>query len=223
MSAFDVARYAERHSYAAVVGHQPSLMALRWIGGWMPDEVRSVLDVGCGIGDALRVLQATASPSVPRQWIGLDRESEMVDAALRIVWRVEPAFRVGDARALPFEDDAVDLVVAVSVLHHLCPRDRRVAIREMGRVARRAVALVDGNAYGQGARWARLAKRLVRWPQIRTMPYRDGEEPGVAYSGSLIDHARQVRALGRTYWLGTEPSGPNLTDAPQLAVLVVKP
>jgi hypothetical protein len=44
---------------------------------------------------------------------------------------------VGDVRALPFDDDAFDVVVALDLLEHVPHADRARALGELGRVARR--------------------------------------------------------------------------------------
>ena len=50
---------------------------------------------------------------------------------------------VPPCRALPLADDAVDVVHASLLLHHLDPRDAVIALREMRRVAREAVVVND--------------------------------------------------------------------------------
>src|SRR4029453_3704481 len=52
-------------------------------------------------------------------------------------------FLRADVRALPMTDDAVDVVHASLLLHHLDPQDAVTALREMRRVARDAVVVND--------------------------------------------------------------------------------
>ncbi len=92
----------------------------------------SVLDVGCGEGIVTRRMARDVSGRVT----GLDVESPR----LRAAWaaggeRVE--YVVGDAQALPFDDDAFDLVSLVEMLQLVEEPDRAVA--EAARVARSAV------------------------------------------------------------------------------------
>lgn len=49
----------------------------------------------------------------------------------------------GDATALPFEDDSVDVVLGTAILHHL--PDAAAALREWARVARSEVAVIEPN------------------------------------------------------------------------------
>jgi SAM-dependent methyltransferase len=44
---------------------------------------------------------------------------------------------VGDARRLPFEDGAFDVVLALDLVEHIAPPDRASVLREVARVARR--------------------------------------------------------------------------------------
>jgi hypothetical protein len=60
----------------------------------------------------------------------------------------------GDARALPFPDASFDVVLALDLLEHVAPADRRGVIAELVRTARRRV-IVAGPA-GEGARAADL-------------------------------------------------------------------
>ncbi len=50
---------------------------------------------------------------------------------------------VGDAENLPFDDDSFDVVFCGNLLHHL--EDPNIAVREMQRVARKHVVLVEPN------------------------------------------------------------------------------
>lgn len=67
---------------------------------------------------------------------------------------------LGDVRRLPFPDEAFDVVIAVDLLEHLHRDDRRQAVRELCRVARRhaIIACPTGSAALKGDR--RLAERL---------------------------------------------------------------
>ena len=62
----------------------------------------------------------------------------------------------GTGEALPFEDASFDVVCCFAMLHHV-PRPDAV-VREVLRVARKAVIIVDGNRFGQGSWPVRLLK-----------------------------------------------------------------
>jgi ubiquinone/menaquinone biosynthesis C-methylase UbiE len=94
---------------------------------------RHVLDYGCGQGrDAISLVRRGAAHVT-----GFDLSEHEVAAARRAAEAAGVAdrttFTVADAHATPFEDDAFDLVIGNSILHHL---DVEVAVREIRRILR---------------------------------------------------------------------------------------
>lgn len=87
-------------------------------------EPGRVLDVGCGTGELGKRIATGAGASVT----AVDRSSRMTRLAGERGLRA----LVADARALPFRDEAFDVVIANAVLYHLRRLDR--ALSEMGRV-----------------------------------------------------------------------------------------
>ncbi len=111
-------------------------------GFWLPAIERltgvrrgaRVLDTGCGTGRLAVPLSGSY------RVVGLDASREML-AVARPKGRRAALVR-GDACALPFRGGSFDLALAVMVLHLV--RDVRVALREMARVADRAlIATID--------------------------------------------------------------------------------
>jgi len=100
------------------------------------DQVRNVLDVGCGIGHWAQTL-AGALPS-ETSVIGVDRDPFWIDKATaratarQISHRFQ--YRVSDAQALPFPDASFDLVTCQTLLIHVA--DPGAVIAEMARVTR---------------------------------------------------------------------------------------
>jgi SAM-dependent methyltransferase len=90
-----------------------------------------VLDVGSGPGDIMLFL-----PSDRWDVCLLDKDPKAVASCGGRCWRI-----VGDARRLPFSDEAFDYVVSVDCLEHLPASERGMVIGEMRRVARRAVII----------------------------------------------------------------------------------
>jgi len=84
------------------------------------------LDVGCGKGDLLHLLQ----PDFKRT-AGCDVSSEMMGHIDDIETRVQK-----DAQQIPFGDAEFDLVTAVCVYHHIPPTDRRPLTTEIKRMLR---------------------------------------------------------------------------------------
>jgi ubiquinone/menaquinone biosynthesis C-methylase UbiE len=103
---------------------------------------RKVLDVGCGTGRLLRELvdRYRVKP------VGLDRSSEMIREARRLLGRAAE-LHVGAAEAMPVSSASVERAVMTMVAHHL---DRPAAFREIHRVLTRggllAVASTDPEA-----------------------------------------------------------------------------
>lgn len=100
----------------------------------------SVLDIGAGSGDFARRLLRERRATV----LVADLRPEVLAIARRNLANTNGVkFLRADARALPLTDDAVDVVHASLLLHHLEPRDAVIALREMRRVAREAVVIND--------------------------------------------------------------------------------
>jgi ubiquinone/menaquinone biosynthesis C-methylase UbiE len=96
------------------------------------DDVR-VLDVGCGDGGTLRdLLSYGASPA---NLVGVDLRDVRISRARRLAPHLD--YRVADAAALPFEDDAFDLALAFTLFSSVKDRGTRSRIAaEMLRVVR---------------------------------------------------------------------------------------
>ena len=84
------------------------------------------LDVGCGKGELLGLLQADFEHVA-----GCDVSSAMIDEICGIETRVQD-----DPLRIPFGQAEFDLVTAVCVYHHVLPAARRTLTREAGRVLR---------------------------------------------------------------------------------------
>ena len=127
----------------------------------------TLLDVGCGTGHFSRRF-ATAGLRVA----GLDPDPAMLEHARGLGGGV--SYLPGTGTALPFGDNAYDYVTAVTSLCFITDPVR--ALREMWRVARRAVLLG-------------LLNR-------RSLPYRQKHDRG-AYRGARWDTSADVRRWAR--------------------------
>jgi ubiquinone/menaquinone biosynthesis C-methylase UbiE len=90
------------------------------------------LDLGCGNGRHAELLADSAT-----EVVGLDLSRGLLETARNRA--TEHGFAVdlvqGDASRLPLRDDTFDLAVYVATLHHLRPRETRVAsLNELARV-----------------------------------------------------------------------------------------
>lgn len=95
---------------------------------WIPENARSVLDVGCGNGLLVERLQGN------RFAVGVDRSHYALRqfSALRCQ---------AGADSLPFADGTFDCVVCAEVIEHLPRAAYRVVLQELARVARRYILI----------------------------------------------------------------------------------
>jgi ubiquinone/menaquinone biosynthesis C-methylase UbiE len=141
---------------------------------------RSILDIGTGTSDLLE-----AVPAVPTR-IGLDFKLDhllyMRDASR--VLRV-----VGDARRLPFRDDAIDLVTSAHFFHHFSPEENTEILAESLRVSRRGVAVNDTRRHYAPLVFVlllgalRLVGRITRF-----------DAPASVRQGYTVSEAREIAA-----------------------------
>jgi ubiquinone/menaquinone biosynthesis C-methylase UbiE len=125
-----------RRTYDRIADHFAATREYPWpeIESFVADADRAALalDVGCGNGRHAEVL-ATRADRV----VALDASRGLIRTARdRAADRGFDADLVqGDAAALPLRGDRVGLAVYVATLHHLRPRDRRIAsLDELARV-----------------------------------------------------------------------------------------
>ena len=98
-----------------------------------------ILDAGTGQGDMPLAFARQGWTTT-----ALDLNPEVLVIAQRETAR-EPLVEVieGDARSLPFEDDAFDVAHCSLLVHHLDPAEVVAVLRELARVARRGVVIND--------------------------------------------------------------------------------
>lgn len=100
----------------------------------------SLLDVGCAKGFMLHDLNQL----IPGMKLaGLDISSYAIENAIE---GMKKNLVIGDARALPFDDDSFDIVISINTVHNLEIDDCIKALKEIERVSRRG-AFVTCDAY----------------------------------------------------------------------------
>lgn len=150
---------------------------------------RKVLEVCCGSG-----LMTEALARRGARMTGIDVSAQALARARERARRYgfQADFHIADAEALPFRDGSFDIVAVHDGLHHLDDPDR--AIREMGRVARHGVLILEPAR----AALTRLAVRVGLAEEV--------EEAGNRV-GRLVarDVAASLRAAGfaRVAWRRT--------------------
>lgn len=155
MSAIDFARRAEDPELldegVSDDEARRSLADLRFVNRWLGNRGRllaavrpflaasdrpSLLDVGCGSADV--PLWIASRLERPVEVVGVDRKALHLRAAVGPLRGV-----AADVHALPFGDDRFDVVTASLFLHHFDGADVSRVLRELYRVARRALVVND--------------------------------------------------------------------------------
>jgi ubiquinone/menaquinone biosynthesis C-methylase UbiE len=100
----------------------------------------TLLDVGTGLADIPRkAARVAAGRDVRLHTLAVDEAESLLHAARPLVDHGICA----DARRLPFSDASVDVVTCSQVLHHFADEEIPGVLRELHRVARRAVVVSD--------------------------------------------------------------------------------
>lgn len=149
----------------------------------------SILDVGCGTGRAVKHFSERGMPVY-----GIEPVQALIDQAVRKNGISRKQIICGTGSFLPFHDGSFDAVCEFGVLHHVPNPD--LVVREMMRVARKAIFLSDSNRFGQGSMAIRLIKLALKKMKLwgianliktRGKGYTFSEGDGLAYSYSVFD------------------------------------
>ena len=122
-------------TYDRIAAHFSKTREYAWpeIEAFLADRSGDLaLDLGCGNGRHAEVLAEAAD-----RVVGVDASTGLLaEAADRAADRnFEVDLVAGDAASIPLREDTVDLGVYVATLHHLRPRERRLAsLDELARV-----------------------------------------------------------------------------------------
>ncbi len=160
-----------------------------------------VLDVGTGGADIPRALvRAAQRTKLNLEIVATDVRPEIVGLAWETASQ-EPSFEVRLAAPdrIDEPDGSFDVVHASMVLHHLDPTDAIVLLREMGRVASRAVIVNDLDRRRPWLAAARVLTRLTTRneytrndaPLSVQRAYRPNELLQMAARAGLIESHRQ--------------------------------
>ena len=142
--------------------YEGCLAELRRINRWMGDaralrrsvlkkigrdapESFTLLDVGAGSGELLRTAARWArSNGMHGRFVGLERDARAARSIIeesREFVEIRPVR--GDALRMPFADAAFDYVICSLFTHHFTDEGAAAVLREMDRVARRRVFVID--------------------------------------------------------------------------------
>jgi len=165
-------------------------------------KIDTLLDVGAGTGRGVRFL------------LERGRNVRGVEPVAALISQAEEhgvprgAIVEGSGYSLPFPDHSFDAVLECGVLHHVAEPER--VVREMARVASKAVFISDSNRFGQGRSAARLLKLLLykshlwnaaKFLQTKGKMYTISEGDGLAYSYSVYDSYAQLADWADSIWL----------------------
>ena len=135
----------------------------------------SVLDVGAGSGELLRQIDAFADRAGRKASLaGLDL-NEISAAAIKRDCSAHPNISTirGDALKLPLADGSFDYAISSLFFHHLTDEQIVVALKEMTRVARRGIFVID------------LHRHLAAYALYQLFCFVFGISPLVREDGSL--------------------------------------
>jgi len=154
-------------------------------------EPKTMLDVGAGTGRALRHFR-DRMPGISAR--GIEPVKALIDQSVSQNGVPAGLIIQGTGEALPFGEETFDVVCSFGILHHV--ERPEAVVREMTRVARKAVIITDGNRFGQG-RWPmRLLKLALykaklwgaaNYVKTRGKGYLLTPGDGLAYSYSVYD------------------------------------
>jgi len=103
-------------------------------------EYKSVLEVGCGVGDLL----AEIKKYNPRELYGVDSSPEMIELAREFLGGMEVDLMVADVRRLPFPEKSFDVVVVMLELQYILDeRQMQKVVDEVCRLSRQWIVLVE--------------------------------------------------------------------------------
>jgi len=152
----------------------------------VPDGSR-VLDLGCGDGALLKLLQRTRGCS----GYGVEIADANVLACVRRGVNVVQ-LNLDEGLAM-FQDDSFDVVLQIDTLQHL--RNAEVMLRETARVGRSAIV-----AFPNFAHWPnRLSILRGRMPVTRRLPYQWYDTPNIRVGTfkdfEVLAHKNRLRVL----------------------------
>jgi ubiquinone/menaquinone biosynthesis C-methylase UbiE len=123
-------------------------------------EGRSVLEIGCGIGDLLKEI----AKYNPKELYGVDASPKMVTYAKAFLKEEKVDVQVANSFHLPFPEKSFDLVVVMSEFQHVFPEKQAEKLfYEVCRVSRQWVILIEDTAPIEKAAENRLMRTVQKY------------------------------------------------------------
>ncbi len=159
-------------------------------------DVQTILDVGTATGCSIRDLKQ----ALPDVFVcGVEPVGALVRQGVQNGNTASGPIVQATGEALPFANASFDAVCEFATLHHAA--NPTAVVKEMLRVARKAVFICDSNRFGQGPLSARLLKLALykanlwgAFNHLRTggKGYAITEGDGLAYSYSVYDSLEPI-------------------------------
>jgi ubiquinone/menaquinone biosynthesis C-methylase UbiE len=182
--------------YAARTADQQAAFVLPYLR-----EGMDLLDVGCGPGT---ITFGLAQAVAPGQVTGIDHDSVHIEAARALVTEqgaTNATFQIGDALALPFEDNRFDAAFENDLLTHLS-HDAVRAAREVHRVLKPGGLFAARDVDADAVVWGnlsdalkRLDKLFIAWHDSRGSDITLGKRlPAILRAAGFINTIKSVSA-----------------------------
>lgn len=127
---------------------------------------KTILDYGCGLGDNT-VLLASRGAKV----IGVDISPELIELAEKRMRQHDLSetseFRIGSAHELPFENESVDVVFGMAILHHL---DLETSSKEVFRILKKGGRAIFMEPV-RNSKFIKFIRNLIPYEQPDISPF----------------------------------------------------
>jgi len=195
-SAYTEIETAHRYDSARSLPSQTKILWLDALKSSIPEqEIRKILDLGCGTGRFSAALGKAFECSV----VGVEPSSAMLNVAMS---QNEPnvEWMQGQAENIPLENQAVDLVFMSQVFHHLIQPQQ--ALREINRVLTSAGYLAIRNGtreYNKELEWLRFFPEALEIEDKRTPSQQELKESVCGQSFELISQRTIYQLFAASY------------------------
>jgi ubiquinone/menaquinone biosynthesis C-methylase UbiE len=187
---------ASRYDSARHLPPQTKILWVNALKSFIPEqEIRKVLDLGCGTGRFTAALGKTFGCPV----VGIEPSAAMLDIARS---RNEPnvEWKQGHAEAIALENQAVDLVYMSQVFHHFV--EPRQALQEINRVLTPAgyLAIRNGTREHNGElAWLNFFPEALDIEEQRTPSAQELKELVCGQSFAMISHRTIHQLFASSY------------------------
>lgn len=185
---------ATASGYECMRGHEWEIqdLCLRFINSLLSiNKLSSFLEIGSGTGRATKFLLDKYPDT---KIYGIEPVQSLIRQATLVNKLPCKHFICSTGLSLPFRDSCIDVVYEFAVLHHV--RNPNDIVREMMRVAKKAIFIADSNRFGQGRVLVRCLKlmlykiglwKFVNYIKTKGKGYTISEGDGLSYSYSVYD------------------------------------